>query len=256
MAESHNQSRANFNRFVKLSVVAVFIAACALSVFMSLAQAAQSGYEKKADDGKSQVRFDHLVRNDFFAGFSGDKESLDRAMKVCEEILAQNPKHAEAMVWHGSGLMVISGQHFQKGETQKGLELWTRGLKEMDEAVRLEPDNIGVLVPRGAVLLAASAQAPPQFGGPLLEKGLGDYEKVLKMQSSYFDKLSSHARGELLFGLAEGWHRRGDAGKARGYFERLISEAKGSGRDKQAATFLEKGSLPPGAQSCTGCHTK
>ena len=243
-------------RVVKIVITLSFIVACALS-FTNLTGASANQYaDKKAAGQKQEERFDLLVRNDFFAGFTGDKEALDRAMKMCEQVLAKNPKHAEALVWHGSGLLFISGQHFQKGDSKKGIELWTRGLKEMDEAVALDPENVGVLIPRGAVLLGVSAQAPPEFGKPLLEKGVGDYEKVLKIQQAYFDKLSSHARGELLFGLAEGWHRRGDAEKARGYFERLLKEAKGSGRDKQAALFLEKGSLPPGAQMCTGCHTK
>jgi hypothetical protein len=74
------------------------------------------------------------------------------------------------------------------------------------------------------------------------------------MQEPYFDKLSSHARGELLFGLADGYRQLGNQDKARSYFERLITDAKGSGRDKQAAAFLETGKLPPGAESCTGCH--
>jgi len=49
-------------------------------------------------------RFDHVVRNDFFAGFAGDEEALERAMKVSGETLAANPEHAEALVWHGAGL--------------------------------------------------------------------------------------------------------------------------------------------------------
>jgi len=31
-------------------------------------------------------------------------------MKACEETLAQNPKHAEALVWHGAGLFYQSGK--------------------------------------------------------------------------------------------------------------------------------------------------
>ena len=51
----------------------------------------------------SAERFDMEVRNDFFAGFSGNKEALDRAMQKSEAVMAANPKHAEAMVWHGGG---------------------------------------------------------------------------------------------------------------------------------------------------------
>src|SRR4051794_6416832 len=100
-------------------------------------------------------RFDVEVRNDFFAGFSGNKEALDRAMQKSEAVMAANPKHAEAMVWHGGGLMMLSRTAFQSGDTHKGSELFARAQKEMDDAVALEPDNVGVRIPRGAVLMAA-----------------------------------------------------------------------------------------------------
>ena len=163
----------------------------------------------------AQPRFDFLVRNDFFAGFSGDAAALDRGMKACEQVLAQNPKQAEVLVWHGGGLFYMSGQLFRKGDPNKGIELYERGLKEMDEAVALAPENVGVLIPRGAVLLTASRAMPPgEQASKLLIQGLVDFEKVYELQSSYFDTLSGHARGELLFGLAEGSLRAGDEAKA------------------------------------------
>jgi hypothetical protein len=91
----------------------------------------------------------------------------------------------------------------------------------------------------------------------LLEKGVGDYEKVLELQKAYFDKLSNHSRGELLYGLAEGSVRLGNTDKARAYFLRIVNECKGSIREKQANAWLEKGVLPAtDAMSCSGCHTK
>src|SRR5437588_6030731 len=88
----------------------------------------------------SQERFDLKVRNYFFAGFAGDEASFAKGMKMCEDALAENPKLAEALVWHGSGLFAQSRQAFQKGDFQVGLDLWQRGLKEMDDAAALEPD--------------------------------------------------------------------------------------------------------------------
>lgn len=77
------------------------------------------------------------------------------------------------------------------------------------------------------------------------------------LQKSYFARLSGHARGELLFGLAEGWARLGDSEKARAYFQRMVSECKDSGRQPQAAAWLEKGTLAgTDPMSCTGCHKK
>lgn len=148
-------------------------------------------------------RFDKTVRGDFFAGFGGDTARLLKGMDACERALAENPKHAEALVWHGSGLAFQAGLAFQKGDMKTGGELWSRGMKEMDDAVEIAPDNVAVLIPRGALLLQATQNMPPQMARPLILKAVGDYEKVLSIQEPIFMTLGDHPRGELLFGLAE-----------------------------------------------------
>lgn len=248
---------------LKTLIIAAFIAASPSLFFdgRAVGQAAQKASTKPQSfppGSDSRERFDFLVRADFFAGFAGDQAALDRGMKVCEDTLAKNPNHAEALVWHGGGLVFNAGQAFQKGDIRKGVELWDRGLREMDRAVELEPTNVGVLIPRGASLLTASRFVQDKDAGrALLEKGAGDYEKVLELQKPYFARLSGHARGELLFGLAEGWARLGNTEKARAYFQRIVSECKDSGRHPQAAAWLEKGTLAgTDPMSCTGCHAK
>jgi len=67
------------------------------------------------------ARFDLDVREDFFAGFEGDRERLEAGMKKCEEVIAEDSKHAEAMVWLGAGEVFLSGQSFQKGDVAKGM---------------------------------------------------------------------------------------------------------------------------------------
>ena len=57
----------------------------------------------------AQERFDMLVRQDFFAGFNGNREALERGMKITEDTLAKDPNHAEARVWHGSGILYLAG---------------------------------------------------------------------------------------------------------------------------------------------------
>src|SRR5579884_1513876 len=81
-----------------------------------------------------QERFDFKVRNDFFAGFRGNQAALQKAMKTCEDALEADPKNAYAMVWHGAGVFYESNAAFQAGDQQKGMELFQRGLKEMDDA--------------------------------------------------------------------------------------------------------------------------
>src|SRR5262245_44278616 len=102
----------------------------------------------------AQQRFDMLVREDFFAGMAGDTARFDKAMKVTEDTLAREPNHAEAKVWHGSGVLFRAGLAFQNGDMSQGMELWQKGLAEMDQAVRLSPSSISVLIPRGASLIA------------------------------------------------------------------------------------------------------
>jgi len=200
-------------------------------------------------------RFDMLVRADFFSGFGGNREALDRAMKNCEEALRENPKDAEALVWHGSGDMFLSGQAFQKGDYENSGQLWTKALKEMDEAVRLAPQNVAVLIPRGATLLVTSSKVPPERGRALLEQGVNDYERVRELQKLYFDKLSGHARGELLFGLADGYDRMMKKAEAREAFEALLAVGEASGHEKQAQQWLAGGTYDKSAMSCTGCHS-
>ena len=206
----------------------------------------------RAADGE---RFDHKVRQDFFAGFSGNQEAMARAMKASEEALAENPKHAEAMVWHGGGLFTQAQGYFQKGDQQKGMELFSKGQAEMDMAVQLAPNHIGVRIPRGAVYLTATrfmGNAP--FVKPLLEKGLSDYQASFDLQKDSLDKLGSHPLGELLFGLAEGNSRLGNEAKAKEYFDMVSAKLPTSEYAKRAALWMETKSLPASKTGCVGCH--
>jgi tetratricopeptide (TPR) repeat protein len=196
-----------------------------------------------------------VVRADFFAGFAGSDERPANGMAACERALAADPTNAEALVWHGSGLAFEAGIAFRKGDQETGMALWQRGLQEMDSAVAMAPENIGVLIPRGALLLQATMNMPPERARPLLEKAVGDYEHVLALQSSYFDTLGDHPKGELLFGLAEGFSRLGNSDKARMYFNRLIADAPASGQTPKAQRWLATGRLPKSEGiGCVGCH--
>jgi hypothetical protein len=201
-------------------------------------------------------RFDNKVRDDFFAGVSGDKQALQRAMKTCEDALKEDAGNSQALVWHGTILYVQSGQAFQAGDSQKGMDLYQRGLKEMESAVAAAPDDIGVRAPRGAVLLAGTRQMPPEMARPLILKAVADYEHALDLQADYWSSLDTHSRGELLFGIAEGSSRIGDQAKATAYFERIGKELPGTVYAKRAATWLETKSLPASQTGCVGCHTE
>ena len=73
-------------------------------------------YVAAAGGAARAQRFDDLVREDFFAGMSGDTARFDRAMTTCEEMLARDPRNAPALVWHGAGLLVRSGIAFRANQ--------------------------------------------------------------------------------------------------------------------------------------------
>ena len=202
------------------------------------------------------ARFDEKVRNDFFAGFAGDRAALERGMRVSGEMIAQDPNgSAEALAWHGGGLMFQAGQKFQQGDVAAGGELWGKASAEMEKAGALAPDSPAVLVPRAAVWFAASRTAPPQMSKPILEKAVADYEHVHDLQKDFFETLSVHMRGELLFGLADGYARLGNDEKARMYFTKLSAIGPETGHKEQAAKFLAGEKYAITGTGCHGCHT-
>ena len=183
-------------------------------------------------------------------------------MILCEETLAKNPRHAAAMVWHGSGLIGMSATPFRQGDIAKGMDLWTRGLKEMDDAVAIAPDSLQTIIPRGATLLAVAKYNPNlESRQQMIQTGVGDYEKVLRLQTNYFTNLSTHARGELLFGLADGWYRVGETNQCRAYLHRIETELHGCKYASEAHAWLTASNdlalrQKSETRQCVGCHDR
>jgi|HubBroStandDraft_5_1064220.scaffolds.fasta_scaffold95592_2 tetratricopeptide (TPR) repeat protein len=213
------------------------------------------GFLSTIRSAPAQNRFDLKVRNDFFAGYAGDKDALARGMKACEAALAADPKNAEAMVWHGSGVMMEAQGLFASGDSGRAIPVWMRGLQEMQAAVDLAPDNVAVRIPRGAVLLTASHYIPDAgMSKPLIADGVSDYQRAYDLQKDYFATLGTHPRGELLMGLADGYSRLGDQEKAAAYFDEIIRTLPDSAYAKRANMWNTTKSLPLEQTTCVGCH--
>jgi tetratricopeptide (TPR) repeat protein len=203
----------------------------------------------------SQDRFDMQVRNYFFAGLAGDAASLQKGMKFCEDILAKDPKQPEALVWHGMGLVGQSREAFKKGDQQNGASLWQRGLDEMDQATAIAPNDLGVRIVRGAVLLIASQYVSSEAAHPLIEKGLSDYEKAYSVQGPDLSHLGTHKSGELMIGIADAYARLGQPDQAQQWFERIQKDLPNTPYAQSAAIWLETKTLTPRQAGCLGCHT-
>jgi tetratricopeptide (TPR) repeat protein len=228
------------SRFVLLSIIVGFVFTTAHS----------------AQPQSTTQRFDYLVREDMFRGFGGDKVAFDRAMALCEARLGENPDHPEALVWHGTGLLFRSAAAFRRGDTEKAVLLNRSGLAEMTRAVALAPNNLGVRIPRGAVLLAVGMQiADTQRARPYFETAVEDLEKALALEQPRLPTLAEHPKGELLANLAEVWSRLGNAEKSRRYLDRIVAELPDTIYAAAASTRIADPGTNPRI-TCLGCHTK
>ena len=204
----------------------------------------------------AQTRFDLIVRNDMFAGLAGNMEALARAMAACEKILAGDPDHAEALVWHGSGTVFLSGRAFQEGDAARGRTLFQKGVDEMARAVELEPTNIGVRIPRGATLREATRNLPPTMAAPLLETARTDFQTAFDLQKVRIDQISKpHPLGELLQALGDIYSRQGKPEEATGFYRLMLTHLSGTDYAVRADEWMQtRQPLPAARTRCIGCH--
>ena len=127
------------------------------------------------------------------------------------------------------------------------------GMADMDRALALEPNNIGVLVPRAAVLLAvARNQRDAARKQELAGQAAANFETALALRKPAFDRLGQHNRGEYLSGLAESWALAGDQERSERYLRRILAELPESRYAERAAAKLANWDdrQPLNCQSC------
>ena len=204
----------------------------------------------------AQSRFDMVVRNDLFAGFSGNMDAFQRGMAACEKILAEDPAHAEALVWHGSGTILLASRAFADGDARRGSELFEKGVEEMARAVALEPNNIAVRIPRGAALREATRHMPPAAAEPLLEAARTDFQFAFDVQNEALDRVPKpHPLGELLQGLGDIYSRQGKPGEAAKYYGMIPLHLANTEYARRAERWMQtRQPLTPAESGCIGCH--
>src|SRR5262245_55913991 len=199
---------------------------------------------------------------DLLGALNGDMEKFERGMRTLESLLATNPTDPEVKVLYGNGVFARSGVAFQKGDMQNAMKLWQSSLDEMAKAVEMAPNNIFVRARRGVVLISASRSSsmPAAMAKPLTQAAVEDFEKVLEIREKEqtLSQGSTHQRGELLTGLADGWNRLGNTEKARSYFDRVMRDLKGTLYEQKAKAWLENKPETKAVEyfACSGCHAE
>ncbi|MEM6472070.1 MAG: hypothetical protein AAF802_21090 [Planctomycetota bacterium] len=225
------------------------------SIFLVIATSSVRADDEDAREPYTDSeRFDLEVREDIFAGLNGDEEALKRGVQKCDQALAKNPDHAEALVWRGAAKVFQSGQAFGGGDRTKGMKLWMEGLHEMNQAKKLEPDNLGVMIPRAAVMINAGRNAPDFMGRPVLESVREDFEATYESQKETFNELGEHPQGELRMGLADVYRLLGETEKSKAQLDAIVKEMPGTEYAQRAAEWLKAKPTQKLAHNCIGCH--
>jgi tetratricopeptide (TPR) repeat protein len=201
----------------------------------------------------AQERFDYEVREEMFRAFGGNEAALKSAMATIEAKLKEQPDHAEALVWRGAARNWMAGRALQAGDLAGARAMTAEGMADMDRALALEPSNIGVLVPRAAVLLAvARNQRDAARTRELAGQSAANFETALVLRQNAFPNLGQHNRGEYLSGLAESWALAGNQETAEGYLRRILAELPNSVYAERAAAKLANWDdrRPLNCQSC------
>ena len=202
----------------------------------------------------AQERFDYQVRDDMFRALGGNEAAYRNAMAKIEETLAANPDHAEALVWRGVGTYWKAGQAFHTGDAASARALAATATADMDRALALAPRDIGVLIPRAAVLLVAARNQPePARARELAARAAAGYETAFALRQAAFAGLGQHNRGEYLSGLAEAWALAGERDKSETYLRRILAELPGSPYAERASAKLGDWSYRA-PLNCQSCH--
>lgn len=202
----------------------------------------------------AQTGFDYFgVQRDMFAALSGDTAAYKRAMDACEKALAENPNNAAALVWHGIGSLAA----LQDADPAKMMATLQVATAEMDKAVALAPDNLGVRIPRGAALMAVSREMPDfPLRRQMMQHALEDFMVAFEAQKDQLDRLGTHRLGELMQGLGDMNSRMGKPEEAEKYYKKLQTSLPGTEYSKRAAQWMEtRQPLPVSQTGCVGCHT-
>ena len=219
--------------------------------------AAISSEWKRLSDGDQHAgRFDFKVREDFFAGMDGDRDAMERAMKIISDALAADPDNAQALVWRGDGRLYQAGQAFRRGAIAEGQNLSQQGIADMEKAVSLDPGNPAVRIPRATGLMPYALglrRFDRDAADRLTQTAISDFEYIVAQARPTWSTMAEHDRGELLGALATGWLQLGSREKAEAYLDRMIAELPGT---PYAANASLRRTDPSANKplTCLGCH--
>lgn len=181
-------------------------------------------------------------RREFFAVFRGDYDRFERAFRRIEAMVEKDPKDARARVWLGNGQTVMAvWAWFQnrRSETQPLLE---KSWKNLDEAVRLSPEDPKIYMMRAATLYVQGQYLPSEMVPRHVWERLRDdcLRFIAYIGPERMPRTSIHLRGEAYGELGIAYARLGETEKAIEAFRTVVRMNPGTAYEARALREIER----------------
>lgn len=189
-----------------------------------------------------------------FQALSGDPDAARSEFEASKRAVEADPDNADALAERGMlGAMV--GSITMQTDPAAGQAIFMAALEDLDRAVAMSPDNPKIRVIRGIVMQQATYSVPDAMAGPMLAKGLSDFEFSYEAQVSFLDGLGEHRLGELLQLKADLESRSGLTEQAARTYAMIQTKLPGSEYASRADVWMEtRTPLPQNMTTCVGCH--
>jgi tetratricopeptide (TPR) repeat protein len=231
------------------------LVAIAAFVVIPVAVSAQTPEPPLAD---TRLTVHTLVREDIFAGFlQNDLNRLARAEKNLDLLLASRPaERANVLAWQGSAALTRAVVANEAKQPESFRQHYQRALDLYEQAMRLEPEGVGVFAIVGGTQTTLADRLPADERARGWEQAYGAYQRLWKLQGAIIEKLPVHHKGEVLSGLAQSAQRTGRNDEAIAQVDRILALLRDTPYAKRAQEWKDSTSARAQVKlTCQTCHT-
>ena len=198
-----------------------------------------------------------LVREDIFAGFlQNDLKRMERAERNLERLLASRPdQRGNVLAWQGSIALTraaVAGEARQQVEFKQHYQ---RARDLFEEAMRLDPEGVGVFAITGGSLVSLADRLPTDERLRAWELAYSAYQRLWQLQGTIIEKLPLHHKGEVMSGLAQSAQRTGRNDQANAEIDRILKLLPGTPYATRAQQWKDDPSSRAQVKvACQTCH--
>jgi tetratricopeptide (TPR) repeat protein len=198
-----------------------------------------------------------LVREDIFAGFlQNDLKRLERAEKNLERLRESRPaERANVIAWQGSAALTRAALASEGKQQTQFTQHYQRAIGLFEEAMRLDPEGVGVFAITGGTQSSLADRLPPAERARGWEQAYGAYQRLWQLQGAIIEKLPLHHKGEVLSGLAQSAQRTGRDAEANAQIDRILKLLPDTPYAKRAQQWKDDPSSRAQVKvTCQSCH--